>query len=621
MKKSIKFKISMLYISLICIMLILGAASLWNMFTIRQSVTNLITTNYNSIERITSMKEALEAQKLEVMLYIYDDNKNNHQQNFNDLDSIFMSNYNEEYKTIIIPSEVDMINNIFYCYDEFKKSFDNLKTLEINGVVELDGKLEYYNKNIITAYDNTENALNNLITSNEKALFARRDEATAVIQFSIKILIFLFTVTVIISYFTSKFYTNRLLKPIYEVTENIKSIRQGNMNSKTSVFSGDELGELCAEFNNMTQRLSEFEKSTMGSLMEEKNRTFAVMRSITEPMVIIDDKSIVTLMNRSFEKLFSTTFEESRGKHFLEVVSESGRLKELSKINYKPYKFTEQIIELSENDKTRYYNVKVTPFSYGSIEEKASVIIVFYDITDMKELEKMRIDFIATISHEFKTPLTSIVMGADLIPMVGDNELNSEQSEIINTIKEDGERLCNLVNDLLEISKIESADGIYNFTLCSMEDIINESVKHFKNIARNNKVEIFTYIQDNLPLVYVDCDKISWVINNLISNALKYTNENDIISIKSYYEDGFVKTSVSDTGVGIPEEFIEKVFEKYVQVAGCDIEVRGTGIGLSASKNIINGHNGFIWCESDVNEGSTFTFSIPVNNFDKGDYK
>ena len=620
-KKSIKFKISMLYISLIIVMLILGAASLWNMYAIRQSVTNLITTNYNSIERITSMKEALDAQKLEIMLYIYDnENSRVHRENFDGYDRTFMSNYSEEYKTIVIPKEVEIIKEISGCYESFGDSFDELMSLEIDGVKETEKKLEYFNENIYPLYTSTNNALNELLKSNEKALFERQNEATDVIQFSIKILLSLFVITGGISYITSKFYTNRLLKPIYEVTENIKSIRQGNMNRKTAVEAGDELGVLCAEFNNMTQRLSEFEQSTMGSLMEEKNRTFAVMRSITEPMVIIDEKSNITLMNRSFEKLFSTTIEESFGKHFLEVVSSGGLFDELSKINYRSEKFSEQIVKFIKNGKTKYYNVMVTPFHYcNGNDEKFSEIIVFYDITEMKELEKMRSDFIATVSHEFKTPLTSIVMGADLLSIVGGDKLNSEQIEIINTIKEDSDRLCTLVNDLLELSKIESAEGVYNFSKCNMKDIINSSLKQFKNIAKNNKVEIYSYIDENIPFIIADESKITWVLNNLLSNALKYTKENDTITVRSFYENGFVKTSVSDTGMGIPEDFIDRVFEKYVQVSGCDIEVRGSGIGLSASKNIIDGHKGRIWCESSVDWGSTFTFILPVNNLDKGD--
>ena len=622
MKKSIKFKISMLYVSLIVIMSILGIASLMNMYKIRQSVTNLITTNYNSIERITSMREALDAQNLEVMLYIYEGDIKNHRDIFDTLDRRFSDNYNEEYKTLVIPAEIDIINNISNCYDDFRESFNELIALQTDGVLELERKKEYYESNIYPAYERTKDALKDLLESNEKALFARRDEASFVIQNSIKILIFIFSITGVISYFTARFYTNKLLKPIYEVTENIKSIRQGNMDRKTTVKSIDELGELCLEFNNMTQRLSEFEKSTMGSLMEEKNRTFAIMRSINEPMVILDENSSVTIMNRSFEKLFSTTIEKSKGKHFLEVISESGRLKELSGVNYKLKKlndFTEQIISLKENGKVKYYNVMVTPFSYQNDDNKPSVIIVFYDITGMKEIEKMRIDFIATVSHEFKTPLTSILMGADLLSIVSDN-INNEQKEIISTIKEDSQRLCNLVNNLLEVSKVESTDEIYNFSYCNMGSIIEKALKNFKNIARNKNVSVITHIEEDMPDILVDEEKIVWVMNNLISNALKYTKEEDTITIKSYFKDGYITTSVSDTGVGIPEEFIDKVFEKYVQVSDCDIEARGTGIGLSASKVIINAHKGHIWCESSIKNGSTFTFVIPINSVDEGDF-
>lgn len=612
MAKSIKYKISIIYVSLIIIMLLLGSISLFNMNEIRHSVNSLITTNYNSIKRIAIMEEALNEQQTAIFTYIYEDNKNQSIVEFNKLIQKFDAAYKEEFSTIIIPKEMTIINNINANYILFKDKFEYLKKFDLYDKEQYIQAKKYYYEDLLPQIKLTKISLDNLRKSNETALFARRDEATKVIEGSINALIVLFSLATVISLVTFKYYTNRLIKPICDVTENIMSIRQGNMNRKAFVDSGDELGILCQEFNNMTQRLTEFEQSTMGTLMEERNKTLAITMSITEPLVILDEFSRVTLMNYSFEKLFNIKLEDSIGKHFLELMSGTNFIDEISKIKFHSSEFTEKIICIDSNNAAKYYNVMVTPFSYKATGDKNGVIVVFYDITEIKSLDKARIDFIATISHEFKTPLASIVMGTDLLSLDIIGELNEEQKEIVQTLCDDSQRLCTLVNDLLELSRIESSSNVYRYESCNIESIIEKSLNQFYYPAKLKEKRIKTCFGPDLPNIIADSSKIGLVINNLVSNAMKYTNENDLITISAEYKDNLIYVSVADNGVGVPPEFTEKIFEKFVQLDRCDIEARGTGIGLAASRDIITAHGGKIWCESNLEEGSCFTFTLPL---------
>lgn len=169
-----------------------------------------------------------------------------------------------------------------------------------------------------------------------------------------------FLVTIIIAYTTARIYTDKLFRPIYEVTQNLKAVRQGNMGRKTSVRASDELGSLAQEFNNMTQRLQEFEQSTMGQLMAERNRTMAIVRSITEPMAILDGSFCITLTNQSFDRLFSVEMEEVRGVHFQEAVAQSG-LSAFSAVPYRSQSYTERVIQLGSGEEAKFYNAMVTP--------------------------------------------------------------------------------------------------------------------------------------------------------------------------------------------------------------------------------------------------------------------
>jgi signal transduction histidine kinase len=191
--------------------------------------------------------------------------------------------------------------------------------------------------------------------------------------------------------------------------------------------------------------------------------------------------------------------------------------------------------------------------------------------------------------------------------------LNETQNDVIKTIREDEDKLSTLVHELLELSKIESDKAIFNFRECSMENIIVASIKQYFDQSKEKGINLVYEITDVLPAIKADPEKITWVINNLIANALKYTEKGDSITVRAGIAEDKVQVSVSDTGIGIPPEFVNKIFGKFVQVQGYDREVRGTGLGLAIVKDIIDAHGGDIWCTSKLDEGSIFTFTLPIH--------
>jgi signal transduction histidine kinase len=194
----------------------------------------------------------------------------------------------------------------------------------------------------------------------------------------------------------------------------------------------------------------------------------------------------------------------------------------------------------------------------------------------------------------------------------GMGALNEEQRSVLNTINEDEARLSNLVNELLQLSRLESDRAIFNFEPCSIEGIAETSVKQFYELAQKKDVTLYYDIDDNLPKVVADFEKLTWVLNNLIANAIKHTNAGDEICIDARVEEGKMLISVKDTGVGIPPEFLDKIFDKFIQIKGPDAEVRGTGLGLVIVKEIVEAHKGRVWCESKLDVGSNFTFTLPL---------
>jgi signal transduction histidine kinase len=189
--------------------------------------------------------------------------------------------------------------------------------------------------------------------------------------------------------------------------------------------------------------------------------------------------------------------------------------------------------------------------------------------------------------------------------------LNDDQREIADTVWEDAQRLEDLVGEMLELSRMESARMIYKFQRCSVETAIRGSVRQYEGIAARGEIALTTRVEPDLPDIWADLSKITWVLNNLLSNALKYTDAGGSVTVEAVQAAGMVQVSVTDTGVGVPPEFADQIFEKFVQIKGYDIEVRGSGVGLAAAREIITAHQGRIWCDTDRAEGSRFCFTLP----------
>lgn len=608
--KTLKSKVSLVYFSLIFIILMLGVISLWNLTRIGRAVNNIVITNYNSIQRLGHMSDALNSQSSILLTYLDTGNYDAALEQFDAQTTIFWENYHMEHATIIIPYEMELIEGIGSEYESFLTQAQAVFSAEGNA----DALTLYQTGTAPQAQRVTLN-MDALVASNENALFARKEEAQQTVSRAWAVLAVFFLLAAVIGFFALKLYTDKLFRPIYEITQNLKAVRQGNLNRKSSVRSNDELGALCEEFNNMTQRLLEFERSTMGQLLSERNRTMAIVRSITEPLVILDGNRRVTLLNHSAEELFGLFTSDGAGQDFLSVIRRSRFHEPLSQILRDPGAYQEEVLCIGSSDDARYFNVTLTPLHYEGIDP-GSVILVFYDITELKRLDTMRSDFIATISHEFKTPLTSIVFGADLLSDGSLGALNPAQGEVVTTLKEDGERLSRLVSDLLLLSRIESPNLIYQFVPCDLAGIIRSALLQFLPLAEQGGVSLAAQPEADLPLVLADPDKIKWVLNNLLSNAVKYTDPGGRILVRARLTGASVTCEVSDTGEGIPPAFLERIFDKYVQVSSYDLELRGSGLGLAVAKSIILAHNGRIWCESELHQGSSFYFTLPLS--DKG---
>lgn len=612
MFKTVRSRFSLIYIGLVALIVLLGLFSVWRLTLIESSIQGLIKTNYDSISRLSNMEEALWHQDRAVIEYLYGDDRQEAERQFCINYYEFRDNCMAEKATLVIPAEIGYMEDIQSSYDTYVEAFESLKEYDLADASQRELAIRFYSGDIRNDQELVQTAMDKLHASNEEALFARRDEARRSVALSIQITAIAFLIAAAGGLLFATIYTRRFFAPLYEITENIRHVREGNLDRQIPVQSRDEFGMLAGEFNRMVGRLAEFERTTLGSVMNERSRADSLVKSVHQPVIILDEEGRLLLMNSAFEGLFHLTEENSLGKLLHELLPQrefseyAAALKAGTLTNPQ-----DRTLTLHTGGEDRFFQLAVTPIP-GPEGKTTGLIILMHDITEMKQLEKMRGDYIATISHEFKTPLTSIVMGADLLGNSGIGTLNKDQAEIVDTLKEDSQRLEMLVSEILELSRMESAKTLYSFTPCEPCRLIEASHAQFKAMAERGGVRLTVHCPEGLPRVRADFSKITWVLNNLLSNAIKYTSEGDDIHVEAAAAGDHVAFSVTDTGVGVPAEFVDQIFEKYVQIKGYDIEVRGSGLGLAAAREIIDAHGGRIWCDTGVGRGSRFVFTLDL---------
>lgn len=608
MFKTLKGKFSFVYICLVLTIGFVGITSALKLYSLNKSIDGLMDDNYKSIQAAHRMLNAIENQNNAIINYIY-------YQQPESLD-VINKNSNDFYKwsnielnNITEKGEKDTIDKINSLYTEYTKTLAQIQ--DIKNKKSLNDPMDYYKTNLITIYNGLKENLNNLTLINEKAMFLSKNTVVNHTQKSMYLTLILSIITVILGYILSRFFINKYLNPIYTLTENIKLIKEGNLNQQVPITTEDEIGILAKEFNNMTSRLYIFEKSAKGKLLAEKNRSVTIVKSIPDPLIVLDSNYKIVLLNDACESFFDIKEEKTINKYLLNSVRNTDLLDHIIEVIEKKCEINQKIIKFENNNKTFFFNVIVTAAKDKELNIN-DIVVVFQDITKLKKLENIKSNFISTVSHEFKTPLNSIMLGTSLILDENVGELNDKQKEIIDTIKEDGDKLASLVINLLQLTRLESDKSLFNMHPSSIVGIIDDSFRNFYDIANSKDVNLYYEMDENLPLVNVDGEKISWVINNLISNALKFTNAGDQICVETYRSNDKLLIRVKDTGIGIPEPYLKKIFDKFVQIPNHDSETIGTGLGLSIAKEIVEAHGGEIWCESVIDDGSTFTFTLPV---------
>ncbi|MDI1255632.1 MAG: ATP-binding protein [Flavobacterium sp.] len=404
---------------------------------------------------------------------------------------------------------------------------------------------------------------------------------------------------------------NNIANPIKELTESIRQIANKNYSERVNFISHNEFGDLAKSFNTMATKLEEYHNSNLYKLAFEKKRLETLINNMHDPILGLDNDGVVLFANTEALKIIGLKLEDVVGKLSTTLALTNDLMKSL-------------IINQLESDKPHpmkiYYGEKESYFEKETVnititptgeEQSISIgeVIILRNITIFKELDFAKTNFIATVSHELKTPISSIKLSLQLLENVETGTINEDQKQLIESIKDDSHRLLKITGELLELSRLETGNIQLNIESSNPYKIIEYATEAVKKEAAQKQIEIIVDAEENLPNVKADSEKTAWVLINFLTNAIRYSSENTKVEVRLKKENNQLTFRVADKGKGIENRYKTKVFDKYFQIPGS--HKSGTGLGLAISSEFIEAQNGSIGVDSELGLGSTFYFKLP----------
>ena len=452
---------------------------------------------------------------------------------------------------------------------------------------------------------------------NMSAIVRKNERATASVNRAIVLLSLVGSITFLILFSFSVNFPGFIANPLRVLVEGIKEISNKNYSKRLEVNNGDEFADVAIAFNDMAKRLKEWETSNLATVLSEKRRIETIIEQMDDAIIGLNEKQEILFINPVAEHILNLDEQKIVGQPVERFITNDLFRSVVKNNSLKPFK-------IALDGKETYFQMDSREIVIPNIDPKpnedtitlgsrsAGRVYILRNITEFKERDEAKTNFIATISHELKTPIAAIKMSLKLLKDKRVGDLNDQQSELIDHINEDSERLLKITSELLDLSQVETGNIILNFIASDPLEIVNYALNAVKFQADQKGITLQVDSPKHLPKVQVDVEKTAWVLVNFLSNALRYSSEKSKVIINLSEKDNQVLFSVRDFGKGIEEQYRRRLFERYFQVPTDGQNKSGSGLGLAISKDFIEAQNGRIWVESEIGEGSTFGFGLPA---------
>jgi len=580
----VKNKLRLGFGFLFVVVLFFGLISLFYINEISNSAKVILKDNYESLSFTRDMRTVLDDHDLPLSAELAGD---------------FNTQLTKEEHNITEPGELGAVQNLRRVFNQLQ---DKTATTGQLKLAERDAR-KY---------------LRTIDMVNMKAIVIKNDKAHASVKNASIFLGFAGTFTFLILFSFSINFPGIISGPLNSLLAGIREIAQKNYTQRIHFDKNDEFAEVANAFNDMAFRLDEWENSNLSKILSEKIRIETIIEQMHDAIIGINENQEILFINSAAKNILGLKENKPEGKSVDTIVKYNDLFKSIidGEKSGTPFKIFADGKDSHFQLETREISVPNLSSDYTSpvvrAQKSAGKVYILRNITEFKERDEAKSNFIATISHELKTPISAIKMSAKLLADSRVGNLNEEQGQLVEHITGDAERLLKITYELLDLSQVETGNIQLNFVPTRPEQIIEYAVKAVKFEADQKGLIIEQKIAGNVPEINADVEKTAWVMINFLSNAVRYSHAKSKIVVDVNGRDKMVEFSVKDFGKGIESQYQERLFDRYFQVPTDGQNKSGSGLGLAISKEFITAQGGDIGVESEVGIGSRFYFHLPA---------
>ncbi|RQO74143.1 PAS domain-containing sensor histidine kinase [Pedobacter sp. KBW06] len=580
----IKTKLRLGFGFLFVVVIFFGAISLFYMNKISLSSKVILKDNYETLNYTSNMRAVLDEHQLPLSATAKKD----------------FENYLElEGKNVTEKGEAEAVAALRKAYENINRPAASLSEMQ-GAVTKLRSELRLIDK------------------LNMDAIVRKNDAAQKAIEKAAMYVIFAASICFLILFSFIVNFPGFVANPLREFSEAIREISRKNYKQRLEFNGSDEFSELAVSFNAMAHELNKWENSNLSKIQSEKLRIEAIIEQIQDAIIGLNERKEILFFNKVAGELLNLNGETVIGQNAEVLMKRNDLLNRILQ-----GKQTDKAMKIYADNKESYFQLEKreitvpvyegqTDVAMNQTAKAAGEVYILKNITQFKELDEAKTNFIATVSHELKTPISSIKMSLKLMDDERVGMMNVEQKELVQHIREDCGRLLKITSELLDLAQVETGNLQLNFVKSDPRKIAIYAMDSVRFQAEQKNIELELISRNNLPKVNVDVEKTAWVLVNFLSNALRYSSEKSKVVIQVIENAEDIEFSVRDFGKGIEEIYQKRLFDKYFQVPTDGNNKSGSGLGLAISKDFIEAESGKIWVESALGEGSKFCFSLPV---------
>lgn len=560
----IKTKLSVGTGFLFCVILVFGLLSVITVNRLKSDSGRILKNNYETLVYANRMLDVLDAMNADGQAY-----------------KVFEENLRKQEVNITESGEAAATRLV-------RSNFDALKSAPSNEVLK---------KNI-------RESINDINDINHAAILRKNTQASRTAETANTWLVIIFSVLVLVTFTMAVNFPGVISRPIVALNEAIGAIVRKDYTKRIHLDQRDEFGELANAFNMMADKLNEYEHSNLAKIMFEKSRIETVINQMSDGIIGLDEKKNILFINGVAQSLLGLKETDFAGRKAEELASRNDLLHILLKGD-RP----KAPLKIFADNKESYFSEDV--LTVRNSGEAIGEVIILRNITAFRELDEAKTNFIATVSHELKTPIAAIKISTSLLADKRVGTLNEEQGSLVGSIQDDANRLLKITSELLNLSQVETGQIQLHIEPVPCEEIAAPARLAVEHLLKDKGIILRQQLPAGSPMVLADKEKTSWVLINFLTNAIKHSPDGAEILFSVSLEGRSARFLVTDHGHGIEAAYLPRVFERYFRIPGAG-EPPGSGLGLSIAKEFITAQSGKVSVESVVGSGSTFGFELPL---------